>query len=738
MIIFYLIMILENVLLLTISTFFGNHLLAPLYCTLAHSLVFGSFFFGIFFMFLYYRYFHIRHLKHTLDGIEVEAALNDIHRVNDASWKKQVGQGILLDGELFNYEGKQGAGQRQGNCHWKKESHMSRLVNALSNQIFPNCYHTPEELSKPLGRHHFNNDNIAGVFNCRLNPALKRKKKIPSTIPPPPIATTSNSAMSNCDAGIVHQQRAPLETIDEVMPTMHHQTMPSDSRGQQFLTGEAQHMMTDALTSVRGSQYRRKMMHGQHQRPSTNTSILGRQIRQSGADTFWRKSALSARSLSISPSAMLKSAECSFRMPPKHPFSSTITTPTSPAHFMPTENFTDKLEVCMLQNESNSSRETKPAELMSTKSVPIIIRPKPITLDAVNDFLDYADPNRMMHEQSNGTLVHYYNPQSGKMTLRSQTPEVLLQAHTNSSRIFYDYPSTVISMQHSVEGEKMISGDDEDLIFTRQCQRPPVPGREGDDKSEELNDNVSYVEGKRSLLNYGLSTSRLEKILEKKQEEANKSQFAYTLPNIELKGKGSKLKKKKKYTSKSKKSRSNMRAISQHSIHSSDSRSSSPSDGSHCSSGENGDIESDHDRGMYATRPSTMRQSIVELRSQNVYEHVLPAKESSDEEAMVKRTQPNLLTAVCAPPTGITTAEVHSNFASTLDQQPRIIRGPAHQFTLASHATNTSFGGHKIANYHMASEQHLRQATSANQRSKRGTAKPLYQSAKYKRHNTPL
>src|SRR5699024_402411 len=196
---------------------------------------------------------------------------------------------------------------------------------------------------------------IPGVFNCRLNPALKRKKKKPSTVPPPPQSGSmqSNASLGNviCSSNVIHQRGGPLETIDEIMPTSNLAT--------QVANGNLVHLL-DAGLIPRSNQYRRNVLN-QIQRPSTNTSILARQIQQPSADTFWRKSALSARSLSISPSAMLKS-ESAFRLPPKHPFSSTITTPTSPVNFLPTENFTDKLEVCIEQNESNANMEVKPTK----------------------------------------------------------------------------------------------------------------------------------------------------------------------------------------------------------------------------------------------------------------------------------------------------------------------------------------------------------------------------------------
>lgn len=767
MAIFYLIMFLENGLLLSICLFFDNEPVSQWYRRLALYLVFGGFFFGMLFMWLYYRFFHIRHLKHTLDGADMEANFKSNIRVVNGHGPKELPPNVHFDGELPTYEHKRGNHQLEGRPFVSaKASPMSRLVNALSNQIFPSCTQTPAELlAETAGsryRHHFNNDSIPGVFNCRLNPALKRKKKKPSTIPPPP-----HSAMvqGNGIAGEVHgsmtgQQRVPLETIDELVATMPN-VGPS-----KHIVGAMVHIPESVTVGPNSQQYsRRNVLHQAIARPSTNTSILTRQMRQPSADTFWRKSALSARSFSISPSTMLKS-DTSFRLPPKHPFSSSITTPTSPVNFLPNfQNFTDKLEVCTEPNESNSNAAVG-------KSGPIL-RPKPIlqsNIDLDNDLIEGAnygnDPSEQQfsENQGNGTLLHYYyNPQSGKLKLRSQTPEVLLYPHADSGRIFYDYPSSVVEMQpdngnnwNGIVDKK----DENELIFTRQCQRPPVPGREGDDKSEENGgnekDNCSYVEGKRSLLGYGLSRARLEKLLEKKQEEryevdSHKSQFSHTLPN-EVKGTGkgkhlryaTGLKKKKPYGAKSKKSkRTSLLTISQHTLHSSESGSSSSNiSSSMSSSGEDGDIESDinlHERlPRPQMRPMPRGENQALSKPQNVYDHVHREHQYEREELPSSHTIERPLEGLVEKlPLPVSMGPIEQQ---QLECPPlaRIIRGPAQQY--AASQEGASLGGQKIANYHLSSsrEPSALRSKRPNSGAPLARPKPLYHSAKYKRHHTPL
>lgn len=773
---FYCTMFLENVLLLSISIFFDNQPATPWYRSLVLYLVFGSFAFGMFFMWLYYRFFHIRHLKYALDSVDIETNLTNANdRSNYASYQNDPNQN-LAENELLNYYTKnQGQNTEAHKLEANgKESSVSRLFVSLGSQFFPNWYNSNNTSKSSAGnryRTHFNNENIPGVFNCRLNPALKRKKKKPSTIPPPPqmehviSAQSSNQFVSKSrpnDPNGPHKRCTQLETISEgVVNAVDVQQLPNFAQVPHF----------------RATQYRRNMMH-QIQRPSTNTSILTRQLRQPSADTFWRKSALSARSLSISPSAMLKT-DSAFRLPAKHPFSSTITTPTSPVNFVPTENFTDKLELSFEPNRATEMRPNKE-----------IIRPKPIVQNSIDlDALDELhqvnsmagsgsyvnEPNSMQQlgSKQNNLLHYYYHPHSQKYKLRSQTPEVLLIPHSdNNSRVFYDYPS-VLSMQQVAQNPdlpgfyKQILGqsneedknEDEEDIFTRQCQRPPVPGREGDEKSEENEkENCNYVEGKRSLLNYGMSRLRLEKILEKKKEEKNeiesyKSKFSHTLSSdlrSSSKGKHSRYltgpKKKKKYSSKSKlksnNKRSSLRAISQHSFRSSGSSStrSSPSSPSMSSSGEDGDIESDINGHERITRLSVLRMdkaaaaTAESIAAQNVYDQV---PSDLNEEAVSSGADFDTVGS-CSK------GAVNPGAPPPLS---RMVRGPVSQ--LITSQNGSTFSGQKISNYHLGSE--VRDNCSTGRESKRSTVnqqqqqqpplqrpKPLYHSAKYKRHNTPL
>ena len=785
---FYCTMFLENILLLSISTFFDNQPVAPWYSSLVLYLVVGCFFFGMFFMWLYYRFFHIRHLKYSLESVDIET--ND--RFNNP-FPKELNQNFS-ENELCNH-GSKNLGQTPKVASLKASSLLSRFFNAFRYQLFSNCYNVSDEQYKSATvnryRTHFNNETIPGVFNCRLNPGLKRKKKKPSTIPPPPlsaecaiISNNQNELVNNVNA----DERSKLETISESVINS------TNAPNNHFSCTVNNNKISNAL---RTSQYRRN----QTQRPSTNTSILARQMRQSSADTFWRKSGLSARSLSTSPAAMHK-FENAFRLPAKHPFSSTITTPTSPVNFVPTENFTDRL--CLEQNKLNTNVEVGPRQ---------IIRPKPIvqnsidlkSLDSMNQ-LNFVDNNYVnesnkdssqLASKRNGLFQYYYHPYTRKLKIRSQTPEVLLVPHSEHSCVFYDYPSTVVSMQQNTGNYQNWKDDffqqfsndckieDEDEIFTRQCQRPPVPGREGDEKSEENDDNNgSYTDGKRSLIGHGLNRFRLEKILENKKSELELHKLRTSQTN-EYKCKRSRyhmaIKKKRKYSSNSKlkpsnNKRSSLRVITQNSSEFSVSYS------SHSSSGDEGDIESDINQyeKSVLTRPSMLRTArlgeVIINKPQNVYDQVHQSDDdhphhahdsSGDDDSQNNETNAtfSIVTKLAeqdknqtkrisintdavghgrGPVTGSSSSSsINSSSCSNnnhLIPMLRIIRGPAHHITASHHDGRNTVGDQKINNYHLASKVNK---TINHQQASKPTnfiqiPKPLYHSAKYKRHNTPL
>ncbi|KAG8224548.1 hypothetical protein J437_LFUL002152, partial [Ladona fulva] len=163
---FYIIMFLENALLVT-AWLVGSRqtkddvtLRTTIPCiSLA---LFGS---GMLFLFLYYRYFHVRRLQYAYDqqrpdGFttggsigEGDDGLTGVEGSTDLQGNHtREGNGVRSCGKQF--QGKTGSGMN-GHC----------VGISSSNGGLP---YAP------------------GVFNCRFNPATKRKKKKPTTFVPPP------------------------------------------------------------------------------------------------------------------------------------------------------------------------------------------------------------------------------------------------------------------------------------------------------------------------------------------------------------------------------------------------------------------------------------------------------------------------------------------------------------------------------------------------------------------------
>lgn len=741
MTVFYSIMFLENVLLLSISVFFDSRSILPSYRNFSLALVLGGFLFGMFFMWLYYRFFHIRHLKHSLGNENFDNTYNS-HRSNYPFCQNNQNGSNSNENEIGCNNVPNSV--KQNGTLDSKLSPMSKFVNAFSNQCFPRNSFLNSDI-KNVGdvrvdrhRHQYHNDHIPGVFNCRLNPALKRKKKKPSTVPPPPRPTQVMAQECQMNPSMpIHQ--LPLETIGETILT---------DNGNQLSTNRLN--LTENINRFPIQQ--RRPIQNQITRPHTNASILTRPHNQPSADTFWRKSNLSARSFSISPSALLKT-ENTFRLPAKHPFSSTITTPTSPINILPTENFTDKLQLMDNGKDNQSALTVKPN----------IIRPKPImqhSIDSIEQQLDGLDKKFLTKttkefKQNNSVYNYYYHPYNRKMKLRTQTPEILFTPHQHNSRVFYDYPSSVISVQPEVHNTSQIyfnSGEElagnpfcneysnepnnqEDMIFMQQCQRPPVPGREGGDKSEENeNDNSSYVEGKRSILNYGIDRAKLEKILEKKNEELNdseshKSHLSRTLPSEMLNKSKGKQHSKKKINSNKKKSRLKkkikLRSTSLQSVGSLDSsnKSTSPhSTSSSVSSGDDGDVESDinqQDRKSNSTYRSQGKKNSSKTLNMywqvrnDEYDEAFGSADGIDDN--MANSSPN------------NEPDKQNRTAQSSSLVPRIVRGPINQYHQAS-----LFGN----NVNTDLRECARNSRFGNQQI--GRQRPLYHSAKYKRHNTPL
>ena len=127
---YYLIMLVENVLLITLWTLgtAEDMMWQPYIRNRIYIAVFASFFVGIIFMIIYYRFFHVRKLSATLSYSPTDSNQSKI---------------------------------KQSNAKESLRSHGQRSSSL----------------------HH---DPAVTVFNCALNPALRKKKKMPSRSVPPP------------------------------------------------------------------------------------------------------------------------------------------------------------------------------------------------------------------------------------------------------------------------------------------------------------------------------------------------------------------------------------------------------------------------------------------------------------------------------------------------------------------------------------------------------------------------
>lgn len=153
---FFTTMFLENTLL--IAVWLGQSDPSIWYHYPVIVVVFGSFFTGIFFMILYYRFFHFKRLKNFHD--------EDNNHVNVSCANCQVGK-----------------------C--RKHPSKFGLTYIIDNSINDKISYGEMQLNGQLlapGIQHGISIPPTGVFNCRLNPALKRKKKKPTSFIPPPSA----------------------------------------------------------------------------------------------------------------------------------------------------------------------------------------------------------------------------------------------------------------------------------------------------------------------------------------------------------------------------------------------------------------------------------------------------------------------------------------------------------------------------------------------------------------------
>lgn len=169
---FYVTMLLENSLLMAVSLFLKEKTMW--YHNIAMIIAWGGFILGITFMVLYYKFFHIQHLKHSLAS-QGDGESHCADCIADTCETHNVKLNAMSDSEVVPNGRKSTTG-----APFSKKAH---------NPMFPSS------------NGHFQNgmvSGIPGVFNCRLNPAFKRKKKMPSSfVPPPPPVSSLNNGVKN-------------------------------------------------------------------------------------------------------------------------------------------------------------------------------------------------------------------------------------------------------------------------------------------------------------------------------------------------------------------------------------------------------------------------------------------------------------------------------------------------------------------------------------------------------------
>ncbi|XP_044727188.1 probable serine/threonine-protein kinase DDB_G0282963 [Chrysoperla carnea] len=169
MVTFYVVMLLENSLLIT-AWLAGNWYDKPADWYIVPLLVTGLFTIGLVFMLLYYRYFHVRRLGYEAGGRLPQMNTNNNYCIScNGICECNENQVAPSNSKLEEIH--------QENVKYE----MSNLEN---NKIATNRYHQ---------------HSIPGVFNCRFsNPviasvATKRKKKKPTTFVPPPTMTLTQN-----------------------------------------------------------------------------------------------------------------------------------------------------------------------------------------------------------------------------------------------------------------------------------------------------------------------------------------------------------------------------------------------------------------------------------------------------------------------------------------------------------------------------------------------------------------
>lgn len=172
---FYMTMFLENSLLMAV--WLGQRPATMWFEIPVVSVAWGGFIIGVVFMVIYYRFFHIRQMKYTNASNESMANFS-CAACQSRSCSDHV---IRSTSNVFS------------------EASTAETILSHPNVVFKT--HLSGDFSNGNCSSNGMVSYVPGVFNCRLNPALmKRKKKKPTTFVPPPvvhISLTGNEKMDH-------------------------------------------------------------------------------------------------------------------------------------------------------------------------------------------------------------------------------------------------------------------------------------------------------------------------------------------------------------------------------------------------------------------------------------------------------------------------------------------------------------------------------------------------------------
>ncbi|XP_076030330.1 uncharacterized protein LOC143018645 [Oratosquilla oratoria] len=223
MVAFYITMLLENTLL--ISVWLGGLRSTPWYQYTVTSVVIVAFILGVVFMVLYYQHFHVKRLKHSYTmssslntyssctGCQLGQCNDKTHRLPFPYYQNELSASDNSTIASNNCNSTKPNNAVQGR-NPNNKGNSSNNVGGVSSggggvggagaagggctagvggggggggTVYHN-HHTSETLHVP------------GVFNCRFNPAIKRKKKKPTSFIPPPVPVIPSLSIPNNSA----------------------------------------------------------------------------------------------------------------------------------------------------------------------------------------------------------------------------------------------------------------------------------------------------------------------------------------------------------------------------------------------------------------------------------------------------------------------------------------------------------------------------------------------------------